>query len=320
MIDVVTLGEILIDFTCNSLDDDRYPLMQAHAGGAVANFLAVNSKFGLNTAFIGKVGNDTFGTLLVKTLEKNGINTEGVVMDKNVFTTLAFVTLSDQGDRDFAFARKPGADTMLTFDEVNLSLIERCKAFHFGTLSLTNEPCITATKKVVEYAKNLGKLITFDPNLRLPLWEDVEFCKQQMKWGLSKADVVKISEEEVEFLFGLNDKDGAKYILENYGVKLIFVTKGANGVYATNGKVEVEMPALQGVKVIDTTGCGDIFGGSALYKILSLGKSICDYSVADLKDVCRFATVAAGLASQKFGGIPSIPNLNDVIEKLEENL
>lgn len=316
MLDVVTLGELLIDFTCEKVDGDGYPLMQAHAGGAVANFLAVNSKFGLKTAFIGKVGDDTFGNLLIETLKQNGIDTSGMVLDSGVFTTLAFVTLDKAGDRDFAFARKPGADTMLSFEEVDLSLIERAKAFHFGTLSMTDEPSNTATKKVVEYAKNLGKLITFDPNLRLPLWKDVEFCKEQMKWGLSRADVVKISEEEVEFLFGLNDKEGAKYILENYGVKLLFVTKGANGVYATNGKVEVEMPALSGVKVVDTTGCGDIFGGSALYKILSLDKRVCDYTEKDLSEVCRFATVSAGLASQKFGGIPSIPSLDEVKENL----
>ena len=316
MLDVVTLGELLIDFTCEKVDGDGYPLMQAHAGGAVANFLAVNSKFGLKTAFIGKVGNDTFGNLLVDTLTKNGIDTSGMILDDSVFTTLAFVTLDKSGDRDFAFARKPGADTMLSFEEVDLSLIEDTKAFHFGTLSMTDEPSNSATKKVVEYAKNLGKLITFDPNLRLPLWKDVEFCKEQMKWGLSRADVVKISEEEVEFLFGLNDKEGAKYILENYGVKLLFVTKGANGVYATNGVVEVEMPALSGVNVVDTTGCGDIFGGSALYKILSLDKNVCDYTVENLSEVCRFATVSAGLASQKFGGIPSIPSIDEVKEKL----
>lgn len=316
MFDVVTLGELLIDFTTSSVDKDGYPLMQAHAGGAVANFLAVNSKFGLKTALIGKVGGDTFGKLLINTLKSNDISTDGMVIDDSVFTTLAFVTLDGSGDRDFAFARKPGADTMLRFEEVNLSLIENCKAFHFGTLSLTDEPCITATKKSVEYAKKLGKLITFDPNLRLPLWKDVEFCKKQMLWGLSMADVVKISLEEVEFLFGLNQEQGAKHVLENYGVKLLFITKGADGVYATNRKVEVELPALSGVKVVDTTGCGDIFGGSALYKILTLDKNISEYEKEDLISVCRFATVSAGLASEKFGGIPSIPSLSEVLNKI----
>ena len=316
MFDVVTLGELLIDFTTSSVDKDGYPLMQAHAGGAVANFLAVNSKFGLKTALIGKVGGDTFGKLLINTLKSNDISTDGMVIDDSVFTTLAFVTLDGSGDRDFAFARKPGADTMLRFEEVNLSLIENCKAFHFGTLSLTDEPCITATKKSVEYAKKLGKLITFDPNLRLPLWKDVEFCKKQMLWGLSMADVVKISLEEVEFLFGLNQEQGAKHVLENYGVKLLFITKGADGVYATNRNVEVELPALSGVKVVDTTGCGDIFGGSALYKILTLDKNISEYEKEDLISVCRFATVSAGLASEKFGGIPSIPSLSEVLNKI----
>ena len=318
MIDVVTLGELLIDFTTSSVNEDGYPLMQAHAGGAVANFLAVNSKFGLKTALIGKVGNDTFGKLLIKTLESNNINTDGMIVDDEVFTTLAFVTLDENGDRDFAFARKPGADTMLRFEEVNLELIEKCKAFHFGTLSLTNEPSITATKKTVEYAKALGKLITFDPNLRLPLWKDVEFCKEQMLWGLSKADVCKISLEEVEFLFGLGDKDGAKHIMDTYGVKLVFVTKGGDGVYATNGSVEVELPALSGVKVVDTTGCGDVFGGSALYKILLLNKCVSDYSAEDLQEVCKFATASAGLASQKYGGIPSIPTLNEVLDTVNK--
>ncbi len=316
MFDVVTLGELLIDFTTSSVDKDGYPLMQAHAGGAVANFLAVNSKFGLKTALIGKVGGDTFGKLLINTLKSNDISTDGMVIDDSVFTTLAFVTLDGSGDRDFAFARKPGADTMLRFEEVNLSLIENCKAFHFGTLSLTDEPCITATKKSVEYAKKLGKLITFDPNLRLPLWKDVDFCKKQMLWGLSMADVVKISLEEVEFLFGLNQEQGAKHVLENYGVKLLFITKGADGVYATNRNVEVELPALSGVKVVDTTGCGDIFGGSALYKILTLDKNISEYEKEDLISVCRFATVSAGLASEKFGGIPSIPSLSEVLNKI----
>lgn len=318
MIDVVTLGEILIDFTTKSTDTDGYPLMQAHAGGAVANFLAVNSKFGLKTAFIGKVGNDTFGKLLIKTLKQNNINTDGVVVDSNAFTTLAFVTLDDNGDRDFAFARKFSADTMLNFDEVNLSLIEECKAFHFGTLSLTDEPSMTATKKTVKYAKQLGKLITFDPNLRLPLWNDIEFCKKQMLWGLSMSDVVKISIEEVEFLFGLDEKKGAKHILDNYNVKLVFVTKGSKGVYATNGNVEVELPALSNIKVIDTTGCGDVFGGSALYKILEFDKDVKSYSEEDLTSVCKFATVSAGLASEKHGGIPSIPSLKDVLDRLSK--
>ena len=316
MIDVVTLGELLIDFTTSSVDGDGYPMMQAHAGGAVANFLAVNSKFGLKTALIGKVGNDTFGKLLIKTLENCRINTSGMVVDDKVFTTLAFVTLDSSGDRDFAFSRKPGADTMLRFDEVNLSLIEDAKAFHFGTLSLTSEPCLTATKKSVDYAKSLGKLITFDPNLRLPLWDSEDKAKEQMLWGLSKADVVKISLEEVEFLFGLDDKAGARYILDKFGVKLVFVTKGEKGVYATNGKIEVEVPALSGVNVVDTTGCGDIFGGSALFKILSLDSSVADYSEEELLEICKFATTSAGLASEKFGGIPSIPTLDSVIDRL----
>ena len=179
---------------------------------------------------LGKVGTDTFGKLLTNTLRGAGIETKGLVAADDVFTTLAFVTLDENGDREFAFARKPGADTQLRFDELDLSLIDETRVFHFGTLSLTDEPARTTTYRAVEYAKTHGKLVTYDPNLRKPLWRSLDEAKEQMLWGLRQADVVKISDEEVEFLFGLGVQDGAQYILDHYPVKLVFVTCGADGL------------------------------------------------------------------------------------------
>ena len=227
MYDVVALGELLIDFTTQSVDPDGYPSMTAHPGGAPANFLAAIAKFGGKAGMLGKVGTDTFGKLLTSTLRGAGIETKGLVAADDVFTTLAFVTLDANGDREFAFARKPGADTQLTFEELDLSLIDETQVFHFGTLSLTGEPVRTTTYRAVEYAKAHGKLVTYDPNLRKPLWNDLNEAKEQMLWGLAQADVVKISDEEVEFLFGLGVREGAQYILDHFPVKLVFVTCAA---------------------------------------------------------------------------------------------
>ena len=209
MYDVIALGELLIDFAAKETDADGYPTMKANPGGAPGNFLAALNKYGMKTAFLGKVGDDAFGKLLVKTFEKAGIETKGILTDPSVFTTLAFVTFSPEGDRSFSFARKPGADTRLSFEEIDLTMIDEASVFHFGTLSLTDDPVRTATKKCVEYAKEHGKLITFDPNLRLPLWETTEAAKEQILWGLAHADVVKISDEEVEFLWGITDEKEA---------------------------------------------------------------------------------------------------------------
>ena len=316
MIDVVSLGELLIDFTCLSADADGYPTMAAHPGGAVANFLAALAKFGTKTALIGKVGNDAFGKLLLGTLQKAGIGAEGMVVDDSVFTTLAFVTLDETGDREFSFARKPGADTQIRFEEIDLSVIDQAKAFHFGTLSLTDEPAKTATQKVIAYAKEKGKLITFDPNLRKPLWHSLEDAKAQMLWGLQQADVVKISDEEVEFLFGLGVREGAQHILDTYGVKLVFVTCGADGCWFSNGTASAHVPGLSGLKVVDTTGAGDIFGGSAVWKLLQTGKAPEELSVEELTQITSFACTAAGLSTQKHGGISSVPELSQVLERM----
>lgn len=317
MIDVVALGELLIDFTCISTDADGYPTMAAHPGGAPANFLAALSKYGAKTALLGKVGTDAFGKMLTNTLNQAGIYTTGLVADSNTFTTLAFVTLDEQGDRKFSFSRKPGADTCLTFDDLNLSLIDEAKVFHFGTLSLTDEPTRSATYQAISYAKDKRKLITYDPNLRKPLWASLDSCKTQMLWGLKQADVVKISDEEVEFLFGLGVEDGAAHILENYGVKLVFVTCGADGCYFSNGSASGKVPSLSGIHVVDTTGAGDIFGGSAVWKLLQFDKSPESLAKEELCDIVRFACTAAGLSTTRPGGISSVPEMEEVLQRME---
>ena len=314
--DVIAIGELLIDFTFKFADKDGYPTMEAHPGGAPANFLAALNQYGYKTAMLGKVGNDTFGKLLIGTLKKAGIETRGMIVSGDVFTTLAFVTLDEQGDREFSFARKPGADTQIRFEEVDLSIVDEAKVLHFGTLSLTDEPARTATYKLVEYAKNKGKLVTYDPNLRKPLWKSMEEAKEQLLWGLQYADVVKISDEEVEFLFGLDPKAGAAHILENYPVKLVFVTCGADGCVFRNKTCSGHVPGLSSLSVVDTTGAGDIFGGSAVSQLLKYEKAPEELNEEELRQIVRFACTAAGLSTTKPGGISSVPALETVLERM----
>lgn len=318
MYDVVALGELLIDFTCQSVDDGGYPTMAAHPGGAPANFLAALTKFGAKTAMLGKVGTDSFGKMLTSTLEKAGIETRGLVADDSVFTTLAFVILDETGNREFSFSRKPGADTCITFEELDLSLIDNAKVFHFGTLSLTDEPARSATREAVAYAKSKGLLVTYDPNLRKPLWKDLNTAKEQITWGLTQADVVKISDEEVDFLWGLGVEEGAAYILQNFGVKLVFVTCGADGCFFQNGVASGRVPSLNGIHVVDTTGAGDIFGGSAVWKLLQLGKKPEKLTEEELQAVVGFACTSAGLSTTRPGGISSVPDLKEVLLRMAD--
>lgn len=314
MYDVVALGELLIDFAQQSVDEGGYPTMAAHPGGAPGNFLAALNKYGARTAFVGKVGDDAFGRLLVNTLKEAGIETRGIVADPSVFTTLAFVTFKD-GDRSFSFARKPGADTMLRFDEVELSLIDQARVFHFGSLSLTGEPVRETIRRAVAYARERGKLITFDPNLRPPLWDSPEQAKEEILWGLDQADVVKISDEEVSFLWNCGEEEGARRLLEEHGVKLAMVTLGPRGCYLRNRKGACTVPSPR-VTVADTTGAGDIFGGSAVSRLLELGKAPEELEQAELEGIARFAATAASLSTEKPGGIPSIPEKEAVLSRM----
>ena len=317
MTEVFSLGELLIDFTCTQTDPNGYPTMAAHPGGAVANFLAALAKYGTKTALFTKVGDDVFGSLLTGTLEKLHIDTRGVIRTKDAFTTLAFVTLDDRGVREFSFARKPGADTCIAFEELELSLVEDAKVFHFGTLSLTHEPARTATQKTVAHAKSKGMLISFDPNLREPLWEDLQEAKKQILWGLSQADVVKISDNEVDFLFGMTPQVGAAHILEDFGAKLVYVTCGAKGCYYKNKNAEGMVYAPDNFPVVDTTGAGDIFGGSAMWKLMQLGAAPESLTQTQLQQIVTFACTAATLSTTKPGGASSVPTLEEIKQLLQ---
>ena len=315
MIDVVALGELLIDFAAKSKDEAGYPTMAANPGGAPGNFLAALNAYGKKTAFLGKVGSDTFGHLLLGTLNGAGIETKGIVEDNSVFTTLAFVTFDENGDRSFSFARKPGADTQLTWEEIDKSLIDDARVFHFGTLSLTDEPVRTATQKAVAYAKERGKLITCDPNLRKPLWSSEEAAQEQMLWSLRQADVVKISDNEVEFLWNCTPEEGADKLLAEFGVSLAMVTLGPDGCLLKTKNASF-LASCPKVHPIDTTGAGDIFGGSALSRLLELEKSIDALTEEDLAYIGSFAAAAASLSTEVSGGIPSIPEKNAVLKAM----
>ena len=317
MLDVTALGELLIDFAPVGADEGGYPTLAAKPGGAPPNFLAALAAYGAKTALLGKVGSDAFGKMLVKTLEKAGIETSGIVEDASVFTTLAFVTLDASGDRSFSFARKPGADTCLRFDELKLPLIDDAKVFHFGTLSLTGQPARETTQKAVTYAKAAGKQITFDPNLRASLWDSLDEAKTQILWGLARADIVKISDEEVAFLWGCSPSEGAVKLLDEFGVKLAMVTLGPDGALLKNRYAEVRVPC-PAVKPVDTTGAGDIFGGSAVGRILRSGKAPEDLNETDLTEIAVFAVTAASLSTQKTGGIPSVPPEEEVLNIINQ--
>lgn len=322
MLDVVAIGETLIDFTVRSAGADGYPVLEAHPGGAPANFLCTLSKFGTETAFLTKAGNDAFGRKLRETLRENGVDVSGFLLDDTCFTTLAFVTLGEDGEREFSFARKPGADLMLHTEELDFGKIDCCSVFHFGTLSLTGEPARTATRTAVEYARKQGKLLSFDPNLRPPLWESLEEAREQILWGLSKADIVKISEEETAFLWGISAEKGAEKIYRDFGSRLVFVTCGAGGCYYRNAKASGYVPAHTELHAIDTTGAGDIFGGAAMWAFLQTGKQPEKLEPEDLQTITEFACAAAGVSVTRNGGIPSIPQKHEVMEllaKADEN-
>ena len=316
--DVVALGELLIDFAPVSRFETGYPVLAAQPGGAPGNFLAALNKFGLHTAMIGKVGDDIFGRLLLGTLQAAGINTSGVLADPSVFTTMAFVSLDGSGNRDFSFARKPGADTCLRPEDVNETLLRNTKVFHFGTLSLTDEPAAAATRKGIETAKASGALISLDPNLRKPLWNSEEDAKSAIEWSLRQADIVKISDEEIDFLWGLSPEEGAQKLIREYGVSLVYATLGPKGCHAVTANQAVTVSSPSGIHVVDTTGAGDIFGGSAMSQFLRTGKAPKDLTEEDLRQIVCFACTAASLSTQKHGGIASVPEETDVQAKMAE--
>lgn len=304
--DIVAIGELLVDFSCDRVNAGGYPSITAHPGGAPANYLSAATRYGCRTAIITKVGADAFGRLLTDTLRRQKIDTQAVITDEQFFTTLAFVTLDEDGEREFSFARKPGADSMLRAEELCDPVIDEARVLHFGTLSLTDEPSRSATQKAVNYARERGKLISFDPNLRKSLWRSEDDAAKQILWGLDQADVVKISDEEVAFLWGLNPEQGAEKILRDYAVQLVFVTCGKAGCVFANRNV-LGRTAAPIVRAVDTTGAGDIFGGSAMAYLLKRGLPAAELGMKELLEITQFACVAASLSTETMGGIESIP-------------
>lgn len=309
--DVIALGELLIDFTLNGKSGQGNNLFEANPGGAPCNVLAILQKLGKKTAFIGKVGNDQFGRLLRETIEEAGIDSENLLVDKEINTTLAFVHTFPDGDREFSFYRKPGADMMLRAEEVSEEAIQKAKIFHFGTLSMTHDEVRKATHKALELAKKNGLLISLDPNLRPPLWSSLELAKEQMLSAMEWCDILKISDNEIQFVTGVEDYDeGIRIIREKYNIPLVCLTLGKDGSRAYYKDLRVEVPGFAQENVVDTTGAGDTFCGSVLNYVLEHG--IEDLSEENLKEMLTFANAAASLITTKKGAIRSMPEKSDV--------
>ena len=314
--DVTAMGEMLIDFTLNGQSEQGNNLFEACPGGAPCNVLAMLNKLGRKTAFIGKVGEDQFGRLLKGTIDELGIETKGLILDKEIHTTLAFVHTFPDGDREFSFYRKPGADMMLTEDEVDYDLIRQSRIFHFGTLSMTDEPVRSATKKALEVAKEAGCLITFDPNLRPPLWNSLDEAKKQMEYGFQYCDMLKISDNEIQFVSGKEDYDeGICYLQDKYNIPLIFLTMGKDGSRAYYKDIRVERKGFQ-VKAIETTGAGDTFCGCSIHGLLTHGLEGLTEEI--LGDMLTYANAGAALITMKKGAIRSMPEPENITKLIEE--
>ena len=314
--DVTAMGEMLIDFTLNGQSEQGNHLFEACPGGAPCNVLAMLNKLGRKTAFIGKVGEDQFGRLLKGTIDELGIETKGLILDKEIHTTLAFVHTFPDGDREFSFYRKPGADMMLTEEEVDYDLIRQSRIFHFGTLSMTDEPVRSATKKALEVAKEAGCLITFDPNLRPPLWNSLDEAKKQMEYGFQYCDMLKISDNEIQFVSGKEDYDeGIRYLQDKYNIPLIFLTMGKDGSRAYYKDMRVERKGFQ-VKAIETTGAGDTFCGCSIHGLLTHGLE--GLTEENLGDMLTYANAGAALITMKKGAIRSMPEPENITKLIEE--
>ena len=309
--DVTALGELLIDFTDNGKSAQGNTLFEANPGGAPCNVLAMLNKCGHPTAFIGKVGKDIFGLKLKSTLEEVGINTYNLIVDENARTTLAFVQTFEDGDRDFSFFRNPGADMLLTAQEVDEELIKDSRIFHFGTLSMTHDGVREATKRAIAVAKESGAVISFDPNLRPPLWNSLEDAKVQVAYGLGQCDVLKISDNEIQWFTGEEDFDaGIAKLRKEYDIPLILLSMGRDGSRAYYKELKVEAAPFLQESTIETTGAGDTFGGSCLHYILKYGLD--DLDESRLKEMLTFANAAASIVTTRKGALRVMPEIEEV--------
>ncbi len=316
--DVCALGELLIDFTENGTSSQGNPIMEANPGGAPCNVLAMLNKLGYKTAFIGKIGDDIFGRQLKKTVEDVGINTDGLVTDKAVNTTLAFVHTLPGSDREFSFYRNPGADMMLNEGDVDEQLIAESRIFHFGSLSMTGEICEAATKKAVNAAKKNGLIISFDPNLRDNLWDSVEHAREKIAYGIANCDILKISDNEIQWFTGEQNFDRAvEQLRKRYdNIGLLLLSLGKNGSRAYSGKNSAYAPAAP-AKTIETTGAGDTFCGAILSKVLEYG--LRDYLQQELSDMLSFANAAAAVVTERKGALRIMPQPEEIIDRMRRS-
>lgn len=319
VIDVTALGELLIDFTDAGISKNGMRLFEQNPGGAPANLLTVISHMGFKTEFIGKIGADMHGDFLKEIIAKENIGIKALVQDENVFTTLAFVALNaETGEREFSFARKPGADTCLNADDLDEEVLINCSIFHLGSLSLTNEPARGASFKAVKKAKEAGALISYDPNYRAPLWDSVQNAVDMMRQMIPYADMIKVSDEETILLTGEEDLAKAAEKILEMGPFIVAVTLGEDGVLlATKDRKEI-VPGFK-VQAVDTTGAGDSFWGGFLSMFLKYEKTLDNMNWSEWKNCAMFGNAVAGLCVQKRGGIPAIPSKAEVTRYFSEN-
>ncbi|MEY8337581.1 carbohydrate kinase [Lachnospiraceae bacterium 62-35] len=317
MYDIAAFGEILIDFTYQGVNDKGQKLFAQNPGGAPANVLVAAQRLGAHTAFMGKAGEDMHGRFLKHILEQEKIDTRGFILDDGYFTTLAFVELNEAGERNFSFARKPGADTQMKKEEVNMDVAGNSRIFHIGSLSLTDEPSKSTTFYMVEKAKEKGALISYDPNYRASLWKDEETAKREMRSMVPYVDIMKISDEETELLTGRKSPEEAAKALCSQGVGLAVVTLGKEGAYVCSregGRIAGGFSS----KVVDTNGAGDSFWGGFLYQVSRCGKGPDDISLEEAAEFARFGNAVASLCVEGSGAIPAMPSMERVMERLKE--
>ncbi len=313
--DITTFGEILIDFTWQGVNDEGRTLFAQNPGGAPANVAVAVSRLGAHTAFLGKAGKDMHGEFLQAVLKQEKVDTKGMLLDEKYFTTLAFVNIDDLGERTFSFARKPGADIMIEKGEVNTAVLDNTKILQVGSLSLTNEPSRSTIFYAVQRAKSRGSIISYDPNYRASLWEDEETAKKHMRSLLPYTDIIKISDEETELLTDYKEAEAAAKVLYEQGIKIVAVTLGSEGAYVYCKEGGRKVPGFAS-KAVDTTGAGDSFWGSFLYKISQSGKHIEEFNLDELAEYAYFSNAAASLCVEGKGAIPAMPYLSQVEERL----
>lgn len=309
--DVVALGELLIDFTENGFSMHGNPIMEANPGGAPCNVLAMLSRLGKKTAFIGKIGNDMFGSQLETALQEVGIDTYGLKKDEKVNTTLAFVHTKKDGDREFSFYRNPGADMMLEESDLEEELLKNCRVFHFGSLSMTHEKCRQATKKAIVVAEDSGAILSFDPNLREALWNDLEEAREQILYGMQHCRILKISDNEIQWLTGEQDFDKAVGVIrERFEIPMILLSMGKQGSRVYMGSRRVEAQAYNQKNTIETTGAGDTFCACVLNYVLEHGWR--DYEKNELSEMLQFANAAASIVTTRKGALRVMPDRGEI--------